>query len=197
MHRRLPEPVAAWLRLLLPPLVYLALRWGTGRALALLRPPLADAATLVLLPAVLWAHCRDSAPRHTLQPTAALPGILCGAGLGLLSGMFPAGAEAVASRSPIGLIALCLAGPLCEEAVYRGIVLRRARAMLPVGAALSVSAALFAAGHGTPARMAAALIAGFVFGGVYLRGEESCPGAGLPAAALCHMTANAVLLFYR
>ena len=194
MRRRLPEAVAAWPRLLLPALIYLALRWGLGRALALLWPPLSDAAALLLLPAALWACRRDGAPRPVLQPSAVLLGMLCGVALGALSGLMPAGGEAAAPRGPLGLIALCVAGPLCEEIVYRGIVLRRAKEALPVWAALVLSAALFAAGHGTPLGMAAALVAGLAFGGVCLRCR---PGAGLPAAALCHMAANAVQLLFR
>lgn len=197
MNRREPDRAAAWLRLLLPALAYLALRWALGRALALAWAPLTDAATLALLPAALWACRRDGAPRPRFHPPAALLGALCGAGLGLLTACLPAGWEAAAPRGPIGLAAVCFAGPLCEEIVYRGMVLRRARAMLPGWAALLISAALFAAGHGTPPRMAAALFAGLVFGGVCLRGEACRPGAGLPSAALCHMAANLIPLLRR
>lgn len=197
MNRSGPDHAAAWLRLLLPALIYLALRWALGRALALAWAPLADAAALALLPAALWAHRRGGAPRPRLHPPAALLGALCGAALGLLTACLPGVADAAAPRGPIGLVALCIAGPLCEETVYRGMVLRRAGAMLPAWAALAISAALFAAGHGTPPRMAAALFAGLAFGGVYLRGEACRPGAGLPAAALCHMAANLIPLLRR
>lgn len=197
MNRHRPEDAAAWLRLVLPALVYLALRWALGRALALLWAPLADAAALMLLPAALWVLRRDGAPRIRLHAPTALLGMLLGAALGWLMGWLPAGSQAAAPHGPIALIALCLAGPLCEEAVYRGMVLRRAGAMLPAWAALMISSALFAAGHGAPARMAAALPAGLVFGGAYLCGEARRPGAGLPAAALCHMAANATLLLHR
>ncbi|MBR6220005.1 MAG: hypothetical protein IKQ80_05530, partial [Clostridia bacterium] len=74
MNRREPDRAAAWLRLLLPALAYLALRWALGRALALAWAPLTDAATPALLPAALWACRRDGAPRPRFHPPAALLG---------------------------------------------------------------------------------------------------------------------------
>lgn len=189
MNRRPPEAAAAWLRLLVPVLVYLALRRVLGRLAG-------EWATPLLLPAALcWAH-HDGEPAPAPRLLPALSGLAGGALLGLLAGALPFADEA-APVGPVGLIALCLAGPLCEEAVYRGVALRRGRALMPGWAALALSSALFAAGHGAPVRMLAAFAAGLAFGGAYLLGEAAHPGAGLTAAALCHMAANAAQLFMR
>lgn len=194
MNRRPPEAAPAWLRPVLPALVYLALRWALGRALAFLWAPLSDAATLMLLPAALWACRRDGLPRPRLPLPRALIAALCGVALGLATAALHLGPEGADAKGALRVIALIISGPLCEEAVYRALSLRRAGALLPVVPALALSAALFAAGHGSPIQMAAAFCAGLVFGEVFLRGEAACPGAGLPAAALCHMAANAALL---
>lgn len=185
MNRRPPEGAAAWLRLALPALLYPPLRWALGLALG-------DRATLLLLPAALaWARF-DGAPRPRLHAASACAGLLFGVLLGLLARLLPFGLEA--DPSPLRLVALCAAGPLCEEIVYRGGVLRRGKALLSARAALVLAAALFAAAHGAPLRMLPAFAAGLVFGGAFLFGEAARPGAGLVAAALCHAAANAVQL---
>ena len=191
MKRRLPEPASAWLRLALPALAYLTAHMALGR----LPGPWGDASTILLLPAALWYARRDGEPRPRLRPVPALAGLLAGVALGWGTGLLPLRGGASSPTGAPGMLALCLTGPLCEEAVYRAVALRRGRALMPPWAALAVSSALFAAGHGAPAQMAAAFAAGLVFGLFYLWGDNACPGAGFTAAVLCHMAANAALFF--
>ena len=86
------------------------------------------------------------------------------------------------------IVTVCLAGPICEELIYRGLVLDGALAFLKPGRAVAVSAAVFACSHGSPGRMLLALPAGMLFGFAALRSKT------LLAAALAHIAANAIQL---
>ena len=219
------RPLAAWLRLLTPAAAWLLAGFLLKRAWIGVVPglapqlsatqirALASAATpLLLLPAALFicVHRPEAggfgrALRARFPAGTALYAIGVGLALGALTafaaGMLPDTAEqTVVPGEPAWLRALCLvslcaAGPLCEEAVYRGLVFRRAEALLGVRGAALVSAALFAAGHGVAMRLPMDFVAGLVFAGVMLR-QRRFSGSHWPlvAPALCHMAANLALL---
>ena len=69
-----------------------------------------------------------------------------------------------ARRGALPFIDLCLLGPVAEEIVYRGLVLRRGHRLMPAGWPIAVSALIFGASHGSPAGMAMAAAAGLLFG---------------------------------
>lgn len=115
-------------------------------------------------------------------------------GLGLLLGLLTAAVtglsgtlEKSAVTVPQALI-LCLVSPVSEELVYRGLVLERCRAVFSDRVSLVLSALLFAAGHGSPIRMAVAFGAGLVWGALF------CRTKAVSGCCLSHTAANAAQL---
>ena len=185
--RRLMEPV-------IPALAYICAGWLLRAAG--LSAPLVSAA--LLPPAAVW-YGIEAARRSVSRPAAkAVPGIAlrwlaAGCCLGcavywtarqLRSGASATGAD----LSALAVFAVCLAGPLGEELVYRGLVQPRAMAVMRPRWAIPVSAVLFAAGHGSPLEAALALPAGLLFGYAAYRERT------LLAPVLAHAAANAVQL---
>ncbi len=208
-----------WAGMLAPAAVYLVASALLKRALlfcasGLALPPeqlniAASAATSVLL--APWALFLERRDRSGIAPGSAfyrnrIPVIsaLASVGLGVLLGVAAAlvlpQSAGGALDGPAWLIALrsvslCLTGPLCEEAVYRGLVLRRGEALLGAAPAALVSAALFAAGHGAPAQLLPAFIAGIAFAAVSLHARRRYPPRwALILPLLCHAASNAALM---
>ena len=71
----------------------------------------------------------------------------------------------ISSVTPLDFISVCLAAPLVEEMVFRGIVYKHLRICMPEYPAIILQAVLFAVLHeGSIIWMAYALIAGLLFG---------------------------------
>jgi sodium transport system permease protein len=85
-----------------------------------------------------------------------------------------------AERSPLGeallLLAITVSPAICEELVFRGVILRSLRTALPTVLAVALSAALFAAMHLSIHRMLATFTLGCVAGGIVV-----ATGSLLPA----------------
>lgn len=80
-------------------------------------------------------------------------------------------------HAPLGYIALCLFAPFVEETVFRGAMLRSLLGTkLKPWAAVTISAALFAAAHISPAQMPHAFITGLLLGWMYFRTGSILPG---------------------
>ena len=161
-------------------------------------------ASLLLAPwAVLWDRRDQGCSKGTCARPSPLPALISlGAGLllGLATALLSRLQAGPAMNGPAWLIALraldlCATGPLCEEAVYRGLAFRRGEALLGALPAALLSAALFAAGHGDAARLLPAFVAGLVFAAVALHGRRSYPPRwALLCPLLCHAAANAAQL---
>lgn len=161
-------------------------------------------ASVVLTPcALLWNWRDQGLSKETCACPSPLPALMS-LGAGLLLGLatallFSKGADE-AITGPAWLIALralalCMTGPLCEEAVYRGLVLRRGEALLGAVPAALLTAALFAAGHGDFAQLLPAFVAGLAFAAVALCARRAYPPRwALLCPFLCHAAANAAQL---
>ncbi len=203
----------AWL--LAPALVYLAASMLLSRGLlwcaVVLGLPdgqsgiVASAlASVVLAPcALLWDWRDQSGSEGTFVHPSPLPALMSlGAGLllGLATALLLKAPADPALNGPGWLIALralalCVTGPLCEEAVYRGLVLRRGEALLGAVPAALLTAALFAAGHGDIAQLLPAFVAGLAFAAVALCARRAYPPRwALLCPFLCHAAANAAQL---
>lgn len=79
------------------------------------------------------------------------------------------------------LLLLCVAAPVLEEWVFRGLILRGFLARYRPGPALWASAALFGASHLNLYQGLAGLLLGLVTGWLYLRSRSLIPGIGLHA----------------
>ena len=90
-------------------------------------------------------------------------------------------------KSPVGLIAICLLGPVCEEIVFRGGVMKPLlqRKVKP-WTAIWVSAIIFAVVHGNLVQMLYALMVGLVMGIIYYR------TASLILTSIAHIINNSV-----
>ena len=213
------DPLWAWVRVIAPAALFMAagaivrrgLLWAVVPAFPALplgqaRPACSAGATLLLAPlALIWVWRDAPARRSGLTARTALASAGIGLSLGILTALAARTipglhTEEAALKGPLWLtvlcaVALCLAGPLCEEAIYRGLVFRRGEALLGTLPAALLSAALFAVGHGGVAGMAAAFAAGLVFAGAmilprHMEGRE----ASLLPPFICHAAANLVAL---
>lgn len=80
-------------------------------------------------------------------------------------------------KNPAGYIAVGLIGPLAEEIVFRGTVLRSLlEKMSNHWVAILISAVLFALVHGNPAQMPHALLIGLLLGWMFQRTGSIAPG---------------------
>ncbi len=176
---RIPD----WLAAVLPALVWLLFRYA-GKSLP---PAAADIfAWIVPAAAVLWYCRRKKASAFRLSFREFLlwtgAGIACGILDRLCLGK-PAGADSSVSA----FLLMCILGPAAEEVIYRGFVYERCLRFLPLAGALLLNSLLFAAAHGTPAGMAAALIAGILF---TLAREKA---GTVTASVILHIMVNTVV----
>ena len=179
---------ARWAAVVLPALVYLGFRW----LLRACRVPLwAEAAGMAALCAAFAAVCCRKFPPEPLSGRKVLRILLYGAA-GLAAGallcLLPRGETPDPSAAAVLL--LCILGPACEEAVYRGLVFGAAEKLCGWIPALLVSAALFACGHAAPLQAAAAVPVGLVLG--MIRKKEG----NLLAPAAFHAALNAAALLF-
>lgn len=88
-------------------------------------------------------------------------------------------------RNPVGLVAMCLLGPVCEECVFRGGIMRPMLAGgLKPAIPIVVSSVVFALVHGNMVQMVYALIMGLVLAVIYYR------TGSLLVTSLCHVLNN-------
>ena len=80
---------------------------------------------------------------------------------------------------PTGYLAIGILGPLAEEVVFRGAILRALLKLFDrkwYWAAIFVSALLFGVAHGNAAQFTHAVIIGLILGWLYYRTESVIPG---------------------
>lgn len=79
------------------------------------------------------------------------------------------------ARSPLGYLCIGIIGPLTEELVFRGAILR---VLLPKGQLMAIvlSSLLFALAHGNMAQMPHAFLSGLLLGWMYARTGSILPG---------------------
>jgi membrane protease YdiL (CAAX protease family) len=89
------------------------------------------------------------------------------------------------SVNPFGIIAICLAAPICEEMLFRGAIEGH---LLRTGhkpwIAIAVSALIFGIIHGNPAQMPSAFLLGLLLGWLYYRTGSLWP------SIVCHVANN-------
>lgn len=148
-----------WLTAVLPALVWLLFRYAGNR----LSPEAAEILSWGISVAAVFWYCRQ---RGTSVFCLSFPEFLLWIGVGTACGILdrvcfgkPAGPDSSVS----GFLLLCILSPAAEEIIYRGFVYERCLRFLPAAGALVLNSLLFAAAHGTPAGMVAALIAGILF----------------------------------
>ena len=89
------------------------------------------------------------------------------------------------SKNVLGILAICVFGPICEEVVFRGGIMRPLlKKGLNPWAAIIVSAVIFGLAHGNPAQIPFAALLGVVFGVVYYR------TGSLIITTICHILNN-------
>ncbi len=89
------------------------------------------------------------------------------------------------SRNLWGILAIAVAGPVCEEIVFRGSIMRpMLRRGIHPWAVILTSALVFSLAHGNPAQMPFAFAVGIVFGIIYLRTRS------LVLTTVCHILNN-------
>lgn len=185
---------------------------GAGLSDAQLNAAAASVASVLLAPAALYWWRRERkvqgdqpAVSPAIPVRTALISVAVGLALGFASlpayrGLGGTIAPDAALSGPIWLRllrlgALCAAGPIGEEAVYRGLVLRRGNSLLGARGGALVSAALFAAAHGPSRMLPLDFVAGLVFSGPTLRQRRPATGQwSLLAPTLCHAAANAAMV---
>ncbi len=85
---------------------------------------------------------------------------------------------------------MCILAPAAEELIYRGLVYHRCLRFLPEKGAILVNTLLFAAAHGSPARMVIAFLAGLLFSTARKRtGTVTVP-------VLLHISMNAAVFLF-
>jgi membrane protease YdiL (CAAX protease family) len=80
------------------------------------------------------------------------------------------------STNPFGIIAITLAGPLLEELLFRGAILRTLLEKYSPKYAILWSAVLFGVSHLNPSQIIAAFVMGLLLGAVYYRTRSIIPG---------------------
>ncbi len=99
------------------------------------------------------------------------------------------GAEENFAVSPLLIAGFGIAGPIAEEIIYRGYVLKKGESLFGTRKAVCLSVLLFAVAHETPSAIFFAGIAGFLFSISYLRTGR------LLSPILFHITANLCSFF--
>jgi hypothetical protein len=90
--------------------------------------------------------------------------------------------EQMLAGGPLTMFAMVIAGPLFEELLFRGIILRGLLARLPVGRAVFVSALLFGIAHLNIYQLVGGTLVGIPLGWLYVRFRSVLPGVFLHAA---------------
>lgn len=152
---RIPD----WLAAVLPALAWVLFRYA-GKSL----PPAAEGILAWIVPAaaVLWYCLRKNVSAFRLSFREFLLWTGAGIAFGILDRLC-LGKPAGQNSSVSAFLLLCILSPAAEEVVYRGFIYERCLLFLPAAGALALNSLLFAAAHGTPAGMAAALVAGIFF----------------------------------
>ena len=89
------------------------------------------------------------------------------------------------SKNVFGMLAIGLFGPICEEIVFRGGIMRPLlKKGLNPWIAIFVSSIIFGLAHGNPAQIPFAALVGVIFGVVYYR------TGSLVLTTLCHILNN-------
>lgn len=153
------NPLGAWIRAVAPAVIWLLTRQA-GRGL----PPGAEIGLEATLAAAAgFLLVRENGRSAFRRPgREALPYL----GIGILmaaAGRICLGRPADPERTRIAFLQICVIGPAAEEILYRGLAGEGLRRLLPEAGAAIVSSLLFAAAHGTPARMLCAFAAGLLF----------------------------------
>lgn len=172
----------SWVELLAPAVVLLLMQG----ALTGLGVPKGAEAWLILPGLLLWYRARVHQKKKFHPPCTWRYGlglISGGVCIALASGWISGPPEQV-KLSVWQVTGYVLAGPVCEELVYRGAVLQRSQGLMGRLPGLLLSSALFAAGHSGPVQMAAAGVAGLLLGVICLG-----PG-GILGAVFVHGLAN-------
>jgi len=86
------------------------------------------------------------------------------------------------------MLAVALAPAVCEEVIFRGVLLRGLAGRLPVLAALAISSAMFALYHVRPVQMLPTFTLGLVLGVLSLRAGSILP------AVIAHFLNNAMAI---
>ena len=172
-----------WLAAVLPAIVWLLFRYA-GNSLC---PAAAEIfAWGIPAAAVLW-YCRQ---RRASVFCLSFSEFLLWTGVGTACGILDRGCfgkPAGPDPSVSAFLLLCILSPAAEEIIYRGFVYERSLRFLPLAGALLLNSLLFAAAHGTPAGMAAALIAGILF---TLAREKA---GTVTASVILHIMVNTVV----
>lgn len=89
------------------------------------------------------------------------------------------------ASNPIGIISICLVGPIAEEVLFRGIILKSmTRCGITPWLAITTSALVFGTFHGNPIQVPFAFIAGLYLGIIYYH------SGNLIAPTICHILNN-------
>jgi membrane protease YdiL (CAAX protease family) len=93
------------------------------------------------------------------------------------------------SKNVIGILAIGVFGPICEEVVFRGGIMRPLlKKGLNPWAAIIVSALIFGLAHGNPAQIPFAFAMGLFLGWLYYRTGSVMPGI------VCHILNNGIAI---
>jgi membrane protease YdiL (CAAX protease family) len=99
--------------------------------------------------------------------------------------------EATGVERVLGIIGVCVAAPICEEALFRGTILQEQRKSEKVWVAVAVNGLLFSAFHLNPVSAIGLVFAGAFFAHITVRSGSLIPA--IIAHAVLN-TANAIVL---
>lgn len=151
-------------------------------------------AKLLIFPWLLFRFIREAdGPGKKIAPTDAALCLAAGVGLGVLGGWLGKllSFAVPAALSPWSAADLCFLGPICEELVFRGLVMKRGIKGLGKPAGTAAGVLLFSAAHGDWKRILAAIPAGAVFSAAMNRRDSVI----LPT--VIHIAANTSALLVR
>jgi len=90
----------------------------------------------------------------------------------------------------VGAVAAVVLAPVCEEALFRGVLFGGLRRRFAFWPAASISALLFAVMHGDPVRLPALFVTGLFLAGVFERTRR------LAAPMVAHLTLNLIAVLF-
>ena len=122
----------------------------------------------------------------------------------LLSGLLPEGnyiSQHIAillKAGPLGFLYMCVVGPVIEEVIFRGVILRGLLANYKSGDALVTSAVLFSLVHLNPSQLFHTLIVGLVLGWIYMGSYSLWPSivAHMSFNMMAYAEVNSALSFH-
>lgn len=129
----------------------------------------------------------ETAERKPVSVMTYAWNVIWGICLGIV--MHGLGTEKSTVVSPLLIIGFGIAGPVAEEIIYRGYVLKKGESLFGTRKAVCLSVLLFAVAHETPSAIFFAGIAGFLFSVSYLRTGK------LLSPILFHITVNLCSFF--